>query len=75
MLIDQRGSGYSQPFLGIANNTTYASAQARFTNAGVDLSAYNTTENAADIADLRAALGYNQVIIFGNSYGTFSPRR
>lgn len=37
---------------------------------GVDLSAYNTTENAADFADLRRALGYAQWNVFGVSYGT-----
>ena len=37
---------------------------------GVDLGAYNTTENAADFADLRRALGYEQYNVFGVSYGT-----
>jgi pimeloyl-ACP methyl ester carboxylesterase len=37
---------------------------------GVNLSAYNTTENAADVADLRRALGYTQWNIFGVSYGS-----
>jgi pimeloyl-ACP methyl ester carboxylesterase len=35
-----------------------------------DLSAYNTAANAADINDLRLALGYDQVNLWGNSYGT-----
>lgn len=38
--------------------------------AGWDLSAYNTSENAADVADLRAALGIDQWNIYGVSYGT-----
>jgi pimeloyl-ACP methyl ester carboxylesterase len=37
---------------------------------GIDLAAYNTTENAADFADLRRALGYDQWNVFGVSYGT-----
>jgi pimeloyl-ACP methyl ester carboxylesterase len=37
---------------------------------GIDISAYNTTENAADFADLRRALGYDQWNMFGVSYGT-----
>ncbi|MFI5980635.1 alpha/beta fold hydrolase [Streptomyces sp. NPDC051555] len=37
---------------------------------GVDLSAYNTTENAADFADLRTALGIGQWNVYGYSYGT-----
>lgn len=37
---------------------------------GVDIAAYNTTENAADFADLRRALGYDRYNVFGVSYGT-----
>ncbi len=37
---------------------------------GVDLSAYNDTESAADYADLRVALGIDQWNVFGISYGT-----
>jgi pimeloyl-ACP methyl ester carboxylesterase len=35
-----------------------------------DLTAYNTAENAADINDLRIALGYEQVNLWGASYGS-----
>ncbi len=35
-----------------------------------DLSAYNTVANAADVNDLRIALGYEQVNLWGGSYGT-----
>jgi pimeloyl-ACP methyl ester carboxylesterase len=38
---------------------------------GIDIAAYNTTENAADFADLRRALGYDQWNMFGVSYGTY----
>ncbi len=41
-----------------------------FAAQGVDLSAYNSNENAADINDLRRALGYDQIIYYGQSYGT-----
>ena len=37
---------------------------------GIDLSAYNSNENAADIDDLRRGLGYDQIIYYGQSYGT-----
>jgi pimeloyl-ACP methyl ester carboxylesterase len=37
---------------------------------GVDLAAYNTVENAADVDDLRRALGYGKVTLVGGSYGS-----
>jgi pimeloyl-ACP methyl ester carboxylesterase len=37
---------------------------------GIDLSAYNTTENAADFADLRKALGIPRWNVYAYSYGT-----
>ncbi len=43
---------------------------ARLRAAGVDLSAYNTIENAADLEDLRIALGYPVWNLYGGSYGT-----
>ncbi|WP_405593342.1 alpha/beta fold hydrolase [Streptomyces sp. NBC_01092] len=42
----------------------------RVTARGVALSAYNTTENAADFADLRRALGIDRWNVYGYSYGT-----
>ncbi len=37
---------------------------------GTDLAAYNSLENAADIEALRTALGYDQINLYGVSYGT-----
>lgn len=37
---------------------------------GVNLSAYNSLENAADINAIREALGYDQINLYGVSYGT-----
>ena len=37
---------------------------------GVDLTGYNTVENAADIVDITRALGYKTIIYYGQSYGT-----
>lgn len=42
----------------------------RWAAAGVDLSAYNTAENAADIADLRVGLGVENWDVYGVSYGS-----
>ena len=37
---------------------------------GIQLAAYNSAENAADVNDLRLALGYEQVNLYGISYGS-----
>ncbi len=37
---------------------------------GVNLAAYNSLENAADVEALRVALGYDQINFYGISYGT-----
>ncbi|MGB7873427.1 MAG: alpha/beta hydrolase [Anaerolineales bacterium] len=37
---------------------------------GIDLSAYNSAASAADVNDLRLALGYEQLNLYGDSYGT-----
>ncbi|MFD5141850.1 alpha/beta hydrolase [Streptomyces sp. NPDC058401] len=42
----------------------------RLTADGTDLSAYNSTENAADFADLRTALAIPQWNVYGYSYGS-----
>ena len=42
----------------------------RLVAAGVNLGAYNSLENAADVDDVRRALGYDQINFYGVSYGT-----
>jgi pimeloyl-ACP methyl ester carboxylesterase len=42
----------------------------RLVGKGIDLGAYNTTENAADVADLRVALGIPRWNVYGVSYGS-----
>lgn len=78
ILLDQRGTGYSSPTLDCPEiNEDYESEDAateacrdRLLADGVDLTAYNSAESAADVNDLRLALGYEQVILYGISYGT-----
>jgi pimeloyl-ACP methyl ester carboxylesterase len=89
ILIDQRGTGYSQPSLDCpaaahliqvppqpvgkelaSLDSAYRQCHDRLVHDGIDLSAYNTVDNAADIADLRKALGYRTVNLYGVSYGT-----
>jgi pimeloyl-ACP methyl ester carboxylesterase len=38
---------------------------------GADLSAYNSTESAADFADLRQVLGFEAWNVYGTSYGSY----
>jgi pimeloyl-ACP methyl ester carboxylesterase len=42
----------------------------RLEGAGIDLAAYSSAASAADVDDLRQALGYDQVNLYGVSYGT-----
>ncbi|HET7210459.1 MAG TPA: alpha/beta hydrolase, partial [Methyloceanibacter sp.] len=41
------------------------------TATGAELSAYNSTENAADFADLRKVLGFDTWNVYGTSYGSY----
>ncbi len=43
----------------------------RLVSEGHDLSAYNTTQSAADVNAIRVALGYDEVNLWGGSYGSF----
>jgi pimeloyl-ACP methyl ester carboxylesterase len=38
---------------------------------GNDLSQYDTNATVDDLDDLRAALGYRKIVVYGGSYGTF----
>ena len=66
--------GVSIPFAA-ASTTAIAAASAkacrdRLAATGVDVAAYNSTENAADIAELRVALGIDSWNVYGVSYGS-----
>jgi pimeloyl-ACP methyl ester carboxylesterase len=79
ILLDQRGTGYSWPTLDcpemaeemdLFDTRPEESCHERLLDEGIDLAAYNTAENAADVADLRAALGIDSWDLLGISYGT-----
>ncbi len=72
---------YSTTNVGLKNVRTLAESNAanrgdaeacarRASAAGVDLTAYNTIENARDVKALRVALGYEQWNVWGISYGS-----
>lgn len=44
--------------------------QQRLTTAGIDLSSYDSLQNARDMYLVRGALGYEQINFYGVSYGT-----
>lgn len=50
--------------------TALAACRDHWQEEGVDLAAYNSIENAADVNDLRLALGYGKVSLVGGSYGS-----
>jgi len=86
IMFDQRGTGYSTPSLNCPETqalqtsttdvsaTTYEKAAQtcynRLVAQGIDLSDFNTIENADDVSDIIHALGYQQMTIYGVSYGT-----
>jgi pimeloyl-ACP methyl ester carboxylesterase len=92
VLIEQRGTKYSAPFLQCANMLSvkleimaqnlhkeeedalrlhaWELCRDEFLASGVDLAAYNSLENAADVMAVADALGYDQVNLFGGSYGS-----
>lgn len=92
ILIDQRGTGYSQPALDCPEykdwtlsvldqdlsaeeserlgNEALIECHRRLASRGVNLAAYNSVESAADLNDLRLALGVAEWNLYGISYGT-----
>lgn len=52
------------------NYESLVACSERLTAEGIDLGAYNSVENAADVAAIIRALGYDQADIFGVSYGS-----
>ncbi|MGE7384345.1 alpha/beta fold hydrolase [Streptomyces sp. NPDC004126] len=64
------GFGWDAPEAKQLMLKAYQECHDRLTADGTDLSSYNTTENAADFADLRTALGIPQWNVYGYSYGT-----
>jgi pimeloyl-ACP methyl ester carboxylesterase len=92
ILIDQRGTGFSQPSLACPEEFKQSEDTAdqnisrdqgvqlevqvmqqcynRLKQAGVNLDAYTTVNNAHDISELIPSLGYKEANIYGVSYGT-----
>ncbi|MEU5183356.1 alpha/beta fold hydrolase [Streptomyces longwoodensis] len=61
---------YDAPSTGDRYAQAAARCHQRLTAEGVDPAAYDTSENAADVADLRTALGIREWNVLSHSYGT-----
>jgi pimeloyl-ACP methyl ester carboxylesterase len=70
ILFDQRGAGYSQPSLRCFDNETLHLCHDRLVKSGINLNAYTTWQNAADVHTLIRTLGYRQVNLQGAPYGS-----
>jgi pimeloyl-ACP methyl ester carboxylesterase len=80
VLMDQRGTGFSTPSLNCPEIEQGSSAQ--FSNPlahcefnrrqedRIDLDQYHSAASAADFRDLAQAMGYQQINLYGISYGT-----
>lgn len=64
------GASHDDPARLKAFRDAAAACRARYVGRGVDLTAFNTEESAADIDDLRRALGAARLNLHGGSYGT-----
>lgn len=82
--LDQRGTGHSIPSLNCiewldtveefpledTSGAELLGCRNYWADQGYDVAAYTTAENAADVVDAINALGYPQVVLLGESYGT-----
>ncbi|WP_411103243.1 alpha/beta fold hydrolase [Streptomyces sp. cmx-4-9] len=64
------GLAYDAPSTGRLHVDATRTCRAQLAGRGADLAAYDSTESAADYADLRVALGLAEWNVFGISYGT-----
>jgi pimeloyl-ACP methyl ester carboxylesterase len=70
ILFDQRGTGRSTPRLTCPSDVLNEKCAEALAADGIDLAAYNSEESAADVEDLRIALGVPTINLYGQSYGT-----
>ena len=70
VLWDQRGVGHSERVLSCPDETKERACFEALQRKGIHLDGYNSVEGAADLDDLRAALGYDTWNVRAISYGT-----
>ena len=64
------GLVYAAATTAALDRAAVAACRERHVRTGVDLASYNSRENAADVAELRVALGIAEWNVYGVSYGT-----
>ena len=75
-LVNQMRSRFPNASDDTLQNYTFFDLCARvLENHGNDLSHYNTPNSAQDVVNLTAALGYDQINLYGISYGTYLAQR
>ena len=62
--------GWDRAETDAALHATLAACRDHFLAEGVDFAGYTSQESAADVDAIRAALGYDTIIFYGQSYGT-----
>jgi pimeloyl-ACP methyl ester carboxylesterase len=70
ILFDPRGTGFSQPALECKHGEDPGECVRRLFAEGQNLYTYNSFSMALDLQEIRAALGYDQWNLLGQSYGT-----
>jgi pimeloyl-ACP methyl ester carboxylesterase len=71
IVLEPRGYGYSDPWLGCNSVEALQECHAQALAAGIDVEQYTTAASVQDYEDLRVALGYPGWNLFGVSYGTY----
>ena len=64
------GLSWSAPETALQSAHAVRTCRDRLASAGADLAAYNTTESASDVAELRIAMGIEHWNVYGISYGS-----
>ncbi|HZA10309.1 alpha/beta hydrolase [Mycobacterium sp.] len=68
-LVDAIAIGAENPAFAEQSAAAVFACRQRLAGQVLDVAAYNTTESAADVADLRVAMGIDQWNVYGLSYG------
>ncbi len=71
ILLDQRGTGYSEPRLACESGDDAKACRDRLVGKGINLAVYNTASSVQDIKAVLKTLQLTRASLYGVSYGTF----